>query len=185
MSRSQDTYHNIQVGYYDKIYQKKHGIRYMWHHLKFLGVLKELKKHNFDKLVDLACGPGTLVSLLPDDYESIGIDIAQSQVDYGNQHYGTDKKSFIVADVTKLPFENNSVGAFTSIEFFEHIPMKMGYNVLADVYRCLKPGGIFIITTPNYRSTWPILERMISKTTGMDYREQHISHFNTRKLKKW
>ena len=41
---------------------------------------------------------------------------------------------------------------------------------------------ILIITTPNYSSFWPQLEKIISFIGSIDYTRQHINAFNKKKL---
>ena len=49
----------------------------------------------------------------------------------------------------------------------------------------MKPGGTLIITTPNYFSIWPLLEKLISLFGPINYNFQHINYFNKRKLYKF
>ena len=46
-----------------------------------------------------------------------------------------------------LPFHNNTVDAFYSHHMIEHLPNVLAH--LREVYRCLKPGGIYRVGGPN------------------------------------
>lgn len=47
----------------------------------------------------------------------------------------------------KLPFRDNSVDVFYSHHVIEHVPdLQFHFN---EMYRCLKPGGIFRVGGPN------------------------------------
>ena len=49
-------------------------------------------------------------------------------------------------DMTRLSFQDNSMEYYLSFECFEHIPF---YNkAISEVYRILKPGGVFLGTFP-------------------------------------
>lgn len=57
---------------------------------------------------------------------------------------------------SRLPFADNSIEKIQSQDVIEHIPYDNNVNILDDVYRCLKPGGIFRLSAPDYGS--PILK---------------------------
>ena len=56
-----------------------------------------------------------------------------------------------------LPFADNSITKVQSQDVFEHIPFDKLPFVLDEVYRVLKPGGVFRLSVPDYRS--PVLKR--------------------------
>jgi hypothetical protein len=58
--------------------------------------------------------------------------------------------------------------------------------MLKNFYRLLKPNGKVFITTPNYKSMWPIIELLMDKLR-LSYpldKYQHVEHYNKQKLKK-
>ena len=55
-------------------------------------------------------------------------------------------------DVTKkLPLPDSCVDVFQSEDVFEHIPPEKLIAVINEIYRVLKPGGIFRLSLPDYR----------------------------------
>jgi len=56
-----------------------------------------------------------------------------------------------------LPFADGSVGKIQSQDVFEHIPFARVGFVLDEIHRVLRPGGIFRLSVPDYRS--PVLRR--------------------------
>ena len=56
-----------------------------------------------------------------------------------------------------LPFESNAIAKVQSQDVFEHLPFEKVPFVLDEVYRVLKPGGVFRLSVPDYRS--PVLKR--------------------------
>lgn len=56
-----------------------------------------------------------------------------------------------------MAFAGSSVDGFQSQDVFEHIEFDKVVPILDDVYRCLKPGGIFRMSLPDYNS--PVLRR--------------------------
>jgi SAM-dependent methyltransferase len=73
-----------------------------------------------------------------------------------------DGVEFRKCDLTRnLPFDSDSVDSFTAFDVLEHIPRwertKSGIefpfiNLMNEIHRCLKPGGIFMALTPAYPS---------------------------------
>lgn len=175
-------YESLEEGYYDKIYHRNAGIQSKWHHLKFLAIHYFLSSLSYKSILDLGCGPGTFTATLPKGRAVYGLDMAQRQIAYAQKRYGHAGR-FIVGSATKIPFPDESLDLIISIEFIEHLTAENVGQMLKEVYRCLKRQGHFILTTPNYRSLWPVLERIVYKITGMNYAQQHLTHFTPRRLR--
>ena len=56
-----------------------------------------------------------------------------------------------------LPFADGSIAKIQAQDVLEHIAFEKASLVLDEVYRVLKPGGIFRLSVPDYRS--PVLKR--------------------------
>ena len=54
-----------------------------------------------------------------------------------------------IGDVQNLQFEDETFDFVISNDFFEHINHQEKINVIKEVYRVLKPGGSFVLSTPN------------------------------------
>ena len=54
--------------------------------------------------------------------------------------------------------------------------------MLNNIYNFLKPGAKLILTTPNYRSLYTILEMIVNVVGPVSFKEQHINKFNARRL---
>ena len=102
------------------------------------------------KHLDLGCGPRPRNPFNAD--ELYGIDIID-QNDC-NFHY---KQCNVVLE--PLPFSDSSFDSLSAYDFLEHIPRFAVINnktvfpfieLMNEVYRCLKPGGIFYAITPCY-----------------------------------
>jgi SAM-dependent methyltransferase len=50
----------------------------------------------------------------------------------------------------KFPFADNSVDLFYSSHTLEHIPQEHCPHILAEIHRCLRPGGAVRLTMPDY-----------------------------------
>ncbi len=185
MSREDATpydYDAIGPGYYDHVFQRGAGIQSKWHHLKFSHVRRHLPARTRD-LLDIGCGPGTFIGSLPQEVRCVGIDVARAQIDYAVRQYGTNSHTFQCVGNGVLPFDHASFDAVTLVELIEHLDRPRIESLLYEAIRVLRPGGRLIVTTPNYASLWPLLEKAVNARTPVSYEYQHISFFTRRRLR--
>ena len=95
------------------------------------------------KILDIGCGKmpyknHILMNSSVEEY--IGLDI-ESAIDYDK-----NIKPDYTWDGVKMPFEDNSFESTIGTEVLEHCPNPE--IILKEVYRVLKPGGVFIFTVP-------------------------------------
>jgi ubiquinone/menaquinone biosynthesis C-methylase UbiE len=103
-----------------------------------------------DKAVlDVACGCGYGSAHLFDKGAKmvVGGDIYVPAIEAARKFYMKPGVEFLVLDATKLPFADNSFEVVVSMETIEHLEQYRDY--LRECRRVLKPGGIFICSTPN------------------------------------
>lgn len=100
-------------------------------------------------ILDIATGTGDLaISLVKTDAKKIvGLDISDGMLEVGRKKISTknldDKITMVIGDSEDLPFEDNSFDAITvafGVRNFETLE-----KGLAEIYRVLKPQGIFVI----------------------------------------
>jgi len=176
-------YDRLPPGYYDHVYHAGTGVQSKWHHMKFQRFAAALQ--GFHRHLDIGCGPGTFIgSLAAGAQESLGIDIAAPQIAYAEAHYGGPGRSFKTIPAGALPFAPASFDAVTLIELIEHLPRPTNRELLREALRMLKPGGKVFVSTPNYRSAWPLVERLVSRAGGVDYGVQHITRYHRASLRR-
>ena len=115
--------------------------------------------------------------LLPDSLDSTHLDLGSGfsiRNPFGARHlYGTDLSkdllnqnedlTLIVADLTKrLPFSDSTFDCVSAFDLLEHIPRwersndgRIDFpfiNLMSEIHRILKPGGLFVAVTPAYPS---------------------------------
>jgi len=109
------------------------------------------------QILDVGCGIGGSTLYLAQKYNAIAQGITLSPVQAKRataraQAAGLGEQvSFQVADALAMPFANNQFDLLWSLESGEHMPNKPGF--LAECYRVLKPGGIFLMATWCHRPT--------------------------------
>jgi len=174
-------YETIPSGYYDAVYRRRRGVQSKWHHLKFKRVVEEMEGHQ--RHLDVGCGPGTLIGLLDERFLSTGIDISPTQIKYARRMYESESKHFFAVSVRALPEVARDYDVATLVEVVEHLAPAELEDVLRATIERLRPGGKFIVTTPNFHSAWPLVQSLISHFGPVNYGPQHINHFTPRRLR--
>lgn len=178
-----EQYDAIAPGYYDLVYRRGRGVQWFWHHHRFRVVAEGLPE-GARRLIDLGCGPGTFLGNLKTPLaRALGIDIAGPQIAYAQSRYQRPGLEFRVGDVTGLD-RAERFDAAVSIEVVEHLRPEDAHGFLAAIFDLLEPGGTLVLTTPNYRSFWPVLEWLVSKKGPVDYLEQHINRYDRERLRR-
>lgn len=92
------------------------------------------------KAIDFGCGTGFIIDLIKDRFSEVhGVDITQDMMKFVDTSSGNITLHESVAENT--PFENNVFDFATAYSFMDHL---VDYKVfLEEVYRVLKPGGVF------------------------------------------
>lgn len=174
-------YDGIPVGYYDEILRGGNPIQRAWHAQKFERVIDCLPGKSGQSILDIGCFSGSFLSLLPVGWFSrqLGVDILGEQIRYAESKYGSDFRGFrLIPEIAKLRDLGERFDCVTSIEVIEHLEPEVVGELLGNAALLLKDGGKLILTTPNYASTWPLLELILNRVSEVSYEEQHITRFN-------
>ena len=117
-------------------------------HRKVLDIFSHYK---FERILDVGCGDGNFSVLLKEvckAKEVYGIEISEKGAEMARKNgvkcYQLD------VDEEDFPFEDNYFNAVTALELIEHLFDPDHF--LEEVYRVLKPEGIFVLSTPNLAS---------------------------------
>jgi len=138
-------------------------------------------------LIEVGCGAGLLLQhLVQEPVLKVGTDINFQALRFLNQRFiDIGNPQLFLAIMSKgeqLPFKDDYFGGVILSEVIEHLSHPE--ILLNEAYRILRPGGWCYITTPNYRSFWPFLEKVIDRfdLAPRMAGEQHISLFDQKKL---
>jgi len=88
--------------------------------------------------------------------------------------------TFKLGDARSLLFDDNSIDVVFSGDFFEHISNEDKVLVIREVYRVLKPGGLFTIKTPNltYLKISLLFKKVKAITCWKNPLHMYIPHTN-------
>jgi len=165
----------IPAGFYDKVYRRKCGVRYCWHDLKFRTVAALLG--NPRRALDIGCGPGTFIGNYLPGVAALGIDISAAQIEYAIRTYGSAAHRFSTRPLASLAETGERFDAVTVVELIEHLTPAAAIRLLSEARALLAPDGILVVTTPNYRSLWPLIELGVNALSPVSYIEQHINKY--------
>ncbi|HLM84231.1 MAG TPA: methyltransferase domain-containing protein [Candidatus Bathyarchaeia archaeon] len=140
---------------------------------------RKIKKHIpvDSKVLDVGCGyNGKILYKIKDKLRAgVGLDISTNGAD-------PDKKIRLAEHdlACPLPFDDSSFDAVTSLANLEHLESPS--DVLQEIHRVLKPGGILLLTAPSFFGK-PVLKflaflRMVSQQEIDD----HKNYFNKKIL---
>lgn len=180
-------YSGIPVGFYDQVARDGGAIRRAWHLQKFQRIVDCLPPGSGMSLLDVGCFAGTFLSLLDQERFSrqLGVDILPEQVAYANAHYGNDGREFrAIHDVSEIHDLGETFDCVTCIEVIEHLQPDIIKRLIDNVAQVLRPGGSFVLSTPNYTSTWPLVELLLNRFSDVSYEEQHVTKLNAFTLEK-
>lgn len=112
-------------------------------------VVDIVAKSHPETILDIATGTGDLAISLAKTSASkiVGLDISDGMLEVGRKKINTkklnEKISMVIGDSENLPFDDHSFDAITvafGVRNFETLE-----KGLAEIYRVLKPGGVFVI----------------------------------------
>ena len=142
---------------------------------------------NAEALVDLGCGDGSWLDAYPGS-GAIGIDIDATRLRAETQPRAW---TFIGADLDEgIPLEDARASAIRANQVIEHIRNPVRF--VAEVHRVLRPGGVFVATTPNIRYAKHLLRLAIrgegpmtsqaAERSAAIWDDGHIHYFTARDL---
>jgi SAM-dependent methyltransferase len=122
-------------------------------------------------VADLGCGPGAhALALARRGFDVIGVDGSPRMVEVARTRAARDEvdATFDVHDVsTPLRFANASLGGVLAVLVLQHLPHPAAF--IAEIRRCLRPGGYLLITAPVRDGKSLKSQRFFWRLRGMCY----------------
>lgn len=106
-----------------------------------------------DIVLDLGCGDGRLTALQANRGRTIiGLDNQELPLQFARRLIQCDNVRFCCGDGIALMFRAGVFDVVTCFDVVEHIPQGKVTRLIDEVWRVLRRGGLFIVTTPNRNS---------------------------------
>jgi ubiquinone/menaquinone biosynthesis C-methylase UbiE len=172
-----------------------HPLQRFWHRGKLAMIDQLIRPHLTadSRVLEIGCGAGNLLlqATVTGSFP-VALDLSMQALTFVRSRFeeassGIEAPSgfgCLQAVGECLPLQENSFDCILISEVIEHLQKPQ--ISIREAVRVLRPGGRLLITTPNYRSFWPLMEwivdrlNMAPKMAG----EQHISRFYPSSLKK-
>jgi 2-polyprenyl-3-methyl-5-hydroxy-6-metoxy-1,4-benzoquinol methylase len=157
-----------------------------WHETKLQEAERWLAPSAGDVILDVGCGSGVLSNRLAchQGVSVIGIDGNRAALDFASRTFQRPNLEFRHGLVDNLDFEPECCTKIALLEVIEHIEEAQAITMLRCFRRLLKPKGFIVMTTPNARSLWPLIELMLDRLRLVPKisEDQHAKLYDRRSL---
>jgi SAM-dependent methyltransferase len=177
---------DIDGGYQHRALTDGFVVQRFWHRLKTVTIERVAPPEPGMVVLDLGCGSGVVADWLADRAGTVdAVDANLRAIGYARRTFVRPNLSFHLATADALPFPDGRFDRIYVLEFIEHLYWGQLAALFARLRALLAPGGTLFLTTPNYRSLWPLLEGAMDRFGLAPHMEdeQHVSRPTPRLLR--
>jgi SAM-dependent methyltransferase len=134
------------------------------------------------RVLDVGCGEGALLWAVRQlDMEPHGCDLAAPAVELARRLVGS--RDVHVGTIGDVPYAPATFDCVIALEVVEHLPNPRPFLECAACL--LKPGGTFLLTTPNRHRFFAVLKRALGKPhSSTDYPPHHYTRWSAGSLRR-
>jgi 2-polyprenyl-3-methyl-5-hydroxy-6-metoxy-1,4-benzoquinol methylase len=175
---------HISGDYQARALKSDRAAQRFWHEAKFRLIERIAMPAKEDRVLDAGCGSGTISHFLSRHASDVvAIDSNPWAISYARDTYKESNLQFRLGQFDDLtgdkPFDR-----IYCIEVVEHLYEHQVAEVLSLFYKLANPDAQLFLTTPNYRSAWPLIEWLLDRFALVAKLDevQHVTHFTKRRL---
>lgn len=151
-----DYYREVETYDWVDVADRFLGLEAIFHRNRAWVVRRLARRYGSAPFLDAGCGTGLNLRHLPPG--STGIDINPRNVAIVEQRLPNHR--VVLGDIEAMPFEGGTFATVLCTEVLEHVPDPA--KAIAEIRRVLRPGGVFIGSTPAHSPIWRL--RFLSST---------------------
>ena len=162
-------------------------VQRFWHLSKKQAIARFLPPRKEDFVLDVGCGSGVIAGFLGESgAEVLGLDGNPEAIAFATDTYSKPNVQFQLGLVDEQFDVARPVAKIYCLEVIEHIHLNQARDMLRVFHDLLTPDGAVFITTPNYASLWPLIERLMDvfHLAPQMSVHQHVEHYTIPKLKR-
>ena len=130
---------------YAPYYEKDHAYLDSFERAELFALMGDVQGLN---VLDVGCGTGRMVENLKKFGAKVtGLDVSEKMLAIAKKHFSTTE--FVLGDIEELPFEDESFDMVVATFVIVHLGTLQ--RAFDEVYRVLKPGGVFLVSNVNQR----------------------------------
>lgn len=143
---------------------------------RYQQILDNIPKQSVRRVLDIGCGTGTFLAMLPPDVERFGIEPARAATSSARAR-GVEVVEYV--DLMK-PELRNTFDLVTAIDVIEHIADLQHFR--QHVIAALRPGGMVVLLTGNTASR---SARLLGSHWSYLHYAEHVSFFSPQSMRVW
>jgi 2-polyprenyl-3-methyl-5-hydroxy-6-metoxy-1,4-benzoquinol methylase len=167
--------------------QSPNAVQRFWHAAKKLAINQMLPPEGGDHILDAGCGSGVIADYLAASGADVtAIDANPEAIRFATSAFRRPNLRFLTGFIDDDLRVDTPLDKIYSLEVIEHMYEPDGAAMLQNFLELLRPGGRVLLTTPNYRSLWPLLEwtlDLFGMVPTLD-EEQHVAHYHRSSLRR-
>jgi ubiquinone/menaquinone biosynthesis C-methylase UbiE len=188
-------YHSVAGDYQYQALHSGHPMQRFWHRGKLTLIDRLVRNHLSagSRLLEIGCGAGNLLlqAAVKGSYP-VALDLSmqalafvRSRLEEACSSPDAPRDFACIQSIGELlPLPDASFDCILLSEVIEHLPDPQ--VSIQEAARVLRRGGRLLVTTPNYRSFWPVMEWAVDRMNMAlpMAGEQHISRFHPASLRR-
>ena len=152
-----------------------------WHRARLELIAQLLPPVHDEWSLDLAAGSGIVTWRFP-EARVVSVDMRLDACRTIHAH--SPGRAVMVAELDQLPVRSAVFSQVYFLETLEHLTVEEGRCILEEARRVSRAGARCLVTTPNYRSHWILLEWLLDalRLTPPLGQGQHVSRYDRASL---